>query len=260
MGISGSSSPQSSEKDLFLPAYVSLQWAQGLMAGEPVQESFKTLHDLQRVFHDSSALDRMGSDREVYRVRWWAPVNAGTEGGLFWGVTVIQPGKVGQEYFMTHGHFHAKRTRAEFYGTVSGNGMLIEMNAERKTWAKSWCPGACIMSAERMPTALPTPATVRCLYGRAGRAMRDTTTTPSPNEALERAWSNGKASQLLSKGSDRWTPYDSILDSIFNGAMAVSTSSMGMGFLVLLQRCAGSMIFAPVCAIRIVRVPILSME
>jgi len=142
MGISGSSSPQSSEKDLFLPAYVSLQWAQGLMAGEPVQESFKTLHDLQRVFHDSSALDRMGSDREVYRVRWWAPVNAGTEGGLFWGVTVIQPGKVGQEYFMTHGHFHAKRTRAEFYGTVSGNGMLIEMNAERKTWGEIMVPGS----------------------------------------------------------------------------------------------------------------------
>jgi glucose-6-phosphate isomerase len=83
----------------------------------------------------------MDPSREIYRVRWWAPVNAGTEGGLFWGVTVLEPGKVGDEYFMTHGHFHADPTRAEFYATVSGAGMLIRMDSERKTWGESMTPG-----------------------------------------------------------------------------------------------------------------------
>jgi glucose-6-phosphate isomerase, archaeal len=70
------------------------------------------------------------------------PVSAGTEGGLFWGVTILQPGKVGDEYFMTHGHFHANTTRAEYYVTVSGSGMLIRMDAERRTWGEPMAAGS----------------------------------------------------------------------------------------------------------------------
>ncbi len=112
------------------------------MSGEPVQESFKTLHDLKAVFSDRVALAAMDPARVVYRVRWWAPVEPGTEGGLWWGVTVLEPGKVGDEYFMTHGHFHSNRSRAEYYGTVSGNGMLVEMTPDRRTWAEVMAPGS----------------------------------------------------------------------------------------------------------------------
>jgi glucose-6-phosphate isomerase len=121
---------------------VFLDWCRGKMNGEPVQESFKTLQDLKLVFRDSSALSKLTPSCEVYRVRWWSPVNPGTEGGLFWGLTSLQPGKVGDEYFMTHGHFHANRKRAEFYGTVAGSGMLIQMNTERRTWGEIMTPGS----------------------------------------------------------------------------------------------------------------------
>jgi glucose-6-phosphate isomerase, archaeal len=121
---------------------VFLDWSRGKMIGEPVQESFKTLQDLKGIFRDSSALSNLGPSREVYRVRWWSPVNSGTEGGLFWGLTVLQPGTVGDEYFMTHGHFHENRSRAEFYGTVSGSGMLIQMNSERRTWGEIMTQGS----------------------------------------------------------------------------------------------------------------------
>lgn len=120
---------------------VLLDWSRGIMTGEPIHETFKTLDDLKRLFRNPQALTSMDPTREVYRVRSWSPVNPGTEGGLFWGVTFLQPGKVGDEYFMTHGHFHANRTRAEYYGTVSGNGMLIQMNADRKTWGDVMGPG-----------------------------------------------------------------------------------------------------------------------
>jgi glucose-6-phosphate isomerase, archaeal len=121
---------------------VFLDWCSGKMTGKPVQESFKTLDDLKRVFGDSSALSNLEPSREIYRVRWWSPMNPGTEGGLFWGLTLLQPGKVGDEYFMTHGHSHANPTRAEFYGTVSGSGMLIQMNAERRTWGETMTAGS----------------------------------------------------------------------------------------------------------------------
>jgi glucose-6-phosphate isomerase len=111
------------------------------MAGKPVTESFKTLSELAKIFRDGEACARLDLTREVYRVRSWLPVSPGTEGGLFWGVTVLQSGKVGDEYFMTHGHFHAKPTRAEYYTVVSGNGMLIRMDAERRTWGEAMEPG-----------------------------------------------------------------------------------------------------------------------
>jgi glucose-6-phosphate isomerase len=119
---------------------VFLDWSRGKMIGEPVQESFKTLQDLKQVFRNTSALGDL--NREIYRVRSWSPVSPGTKGGLFWGLTMLQPGKVDDEYFMTHGHSHANRASAEFYGTVSGNGMLIQMDPERKTWGETMAPGS----------------------------------------------------------------------------------------------------------------------
>jgi len=119
-----------------------LDWPLGRMTGSSVNESEKKLGDLASIFNDRTALAAMDKDREIYRVRWWAPVPRGSEGGLFWGVTVLAPGKVGAEYFMTHGHFHANPTRAEYYATVSGRGMLIRMDQERRTWGEAMAPGS----------------------------------------------------------------------------------------------------------------------
>lgn len=125
-----------------VPSLVSLDLARGVITGKAVLESFKALGDLANVFHDRAAHARHDPGQEVYRVRSWLPVPIGTEGGLFWGVTVLQPGKVGDEYFMTHGHFHLNPTRAEYYLTVSGSGMLIRMDRERRTWGETMAPGS----------------------------------------------------------------------------------------------------------------------
>lgn len=121
---------------------VHLEWFTGAMSGLPVQESAKKLKDLQGIFLDEAAWAGMNPETEVYRVRWWSPVAAGQEGGLFWGVTILQPGKVGEEYFMTHGHFHANRTRDEYYAAVSGSGLLVRMNDERRSWSEAMTPGS----------------------------------------------------------------------------------------------------------------------
>jgi glucose-6-phosphate isomerase, archaeal len=39
--------------------------------------------------------------------------------------TVLEPGKVGEEYFMTKGHYHAQRDRAEVYYGLQGVGLLV---------------------------------------------------------------------------------------------------------------------------------------
>jgi glucose-6-phosphate isomerase len=46
-------------------------------------------------------------------------------GELSSGVTRLHPGKIGQEYFMTKGHFHAVLETGEVYYALRGSGLLV---------------------------------------------------------------------------------------------------------------------------------------
>ncbi len=51
-------------------------------------------------------------------------------GELAYGTTILYPGKVGNEYFMTKGHFHSKIDTAEIYYCIKGHGYLLMENPE----------------------------------------------------------------------------------------------------------------------------------
>ena len=122
---------------------VRMDWAKGLIEPCPeIRESAKTLGQLEGIFENAAAWRALNPATIVYKVQAWCPVPEGTEGGLFWGTTVIEPGKVGSEYFMTHGHFHAKPDRTEYYATFEGEGALILMDQHRKTWMEPMRPGS----------------------------------------------------------------------------------------------------------------------
>ena len=44
---------------------------------------------------------------------------------MIFGVTRMLPGKVGNEYFVTRGHIHAKANRPEIYYGESGRGLML---------------------------------------------------------------------------------------------------------------------------------------
>lgn len=112
------------------------------MQGDAIETSTKRIEDLAGLFLDESARRSMDPRTEVYRVKFWKPVPDGTMGGLFWGATELLPGTVGEEYFMTHGHFHAEPDRAEFYATLRGAGRLILMTEDGKVSLQSMTPGS----------------------------------------------------------------------------------------------------------------------
>jgi glucose-6-phosphate isomerase len=119
-----------------------MDWSKGLLApGAQVVESVKTLGQLRGIFADEQVRRKMDPNTVVYRVQAWCPVPEGTEGAQFWGVTVVEPGQVGSEFFMTHGHFHLKRDRTEYYATVGGEGALILMGEDRETRMEPMVPG-----------------------------------------------------------------------------------------------------------------------
>ena len=122
---------------------VSIDWLSGAaLSGNPVQRSVKRLSQIKTLFKDRQSADALDPETVVYRVEYWLPVAEGTPGGLFWGTTVIESGAVGDEYFMTHGHFHANRDRAEFYATVRGQGALILMDESGQTRFEAMRPGS----------------------------------------------------------------------------------------------------------------------
>jgi glucose-6-phosphate isomerase len=124
------------------PASAFVNWADGALQGPGIQKSEKKLGQLNGIFLDRQAWQKLDPETIVYRVWWWEPVASGTEGGLFWGLTEIQPGRVGKEYFMTRGHWHVIRNRSEFYGTVSGSGKLLLRNRAGHTWWEDMTPGS----------------------------------------------------------------------------------------------------------------------
>jgi glucose-6-phosphate isomerase len=114
----------------------------GLLAGPEVEVSDRTIADLVGFFRDEAARRALDPGARVYRVQVFRPVPEGTEGGLLWGSTFIEPGLVGDEYFMTKGHFHQTRNRGECYITAAGQGALILMDENRRTWFEPMSPGS----------------------------------------------------------------------------------------------------------------------
>lgn len=125
-----------------LNSSIDFEFAVGLLHGAAVVDEYRTLADLEGVFDDEDLRSSMDPTILVYSVSCVFPVKNGKEGGLFFGTTSIRPGTVGDEYFMTKGHFHSKIDTAEFYWGIKGEGVLLLMNEDRTIRAERMVPGS----------------------------------------------------------------------------------------------------------------------
>jgi glucose-6-phosphate isomerase len=93
----------------------------------------RRLFDLQGYFADEQAYEQLLAENPLlYRVSSWEVASG--EGDLICGFGVLQPGKVGDEYFFTKGHYHEWREAAEIYIGLSGQGyMLLEHETSRES-------------------------------------------------------------------------------------------------------------------------------
>ena len=87
------------------PPEILQDFCTGLVVGARITELRRSLRDLRGVFRDEEAYGRMDPAALVYSVQLYQPVEDGLEGGLFWGSTVVEPGMVGDEYFLTKATF-----------------------------------------------------------------------------------------------------------------------------------------------------------
>jgi glucose-6-phosphate isomerase len=114
----------------------------GVLEGAAVKESRRTLAGLAGYFRDETARAAMDQDRLAYRVQAFEPRPEGEHGAVCCATTFLEPGTVGDEYFLTRGHFHANEDCPELEVTVSGTGVLVLMTADRRTRTEAMRPGS----------------------------------------------------------------------------------------------------------------------
>jgi glucose-6-phosphate isomerase len=118
-----------------------VDFATGVIPGAPLVHK-RYLTDLKGLFHDAAAeAALLASNPLLYEVHEASPDVPMDEGQLRYSTTVIYPGKVGDEYFFTKGHYHAKGDRAEVYIGLVGEGLLIMQTPAGEVQTQPMTPG-----------------------------------------------------------------------------------------------------------------------
>ncbi|GHU63333.1 glucose-6-phosphate isomerase [Clostridia bacterium] len=113
------------------------------------ESSKRYLSKVASMFYDTEAAAKMieADDELVYEFyELGAPENAGD---LAIGSSILYPGKVGDEYFMTKGHFHTILETAETYYCLQGRGGMILENPEGDYSFHELTPGVAIYVPQR---------------------------------------------------------------------------------------------------------------
>ena len=102
----------------------------------------KRLSDLRGLFLDTEDLERrIRAENDPVCYENYAVSHSQAEGDMFFGTTIIYPGKVGSEYHLTRGHYHRKRNHAETYQTLSGHGLVLFQREDGTTCTAELAPG-----------------------------------------------------------------------------------------------------------------------
>jgi glucose-6-phosphate isomerase len=104
----------------------------------------KRLSELAGLYADEAAFAAAlaHGDRVVYAVEDYRP--SATAGDLCFGVTHMQPGRIGAEFFMTRGHIHAVANRPETYRGEAGRGVMLMESPDGEVVTLEVTPGATV--------------------------------------------------------------------------------------------------------------------
>ena len=103
----------------------------------------RRLSDMASMYADSAESARIlaeEGDRLIYEVQGVElPVE---EGQIPHCTTRISPGRIGAEYHMTKGHYHARREQGEVYFGLSGRGCLVMQTEAGETSVQTMVAGS----------------------------------------------------------------------------------------------------------------------
>ena len=91
------------------------------------------LPELKGFYRDANAFDRLLASNDRLPVYWLESCNTEEDpSGLITGISVLQPGMIGDEYYMKHGHLHVTSDSDELYV-----GLLAMVSCCWKAWGET---------------------------------------------------------------------------------------------------------------------------
>ncbi|MHB8278490.1 MAG: glucose-6-phosphate isomerase [Candidatus Humimicrobiaceae bacterium] len=106
----------------------------------PDSHIIRKLSSMENQYMDEKAYDEMLAKDDCLLYEVYEKLVPELEGELLQGMSIVHPGKVGNEYFMTKGHFHSILDTAEFYYCIKGNGYMMMENPEGEWAAEELLP------------------------------------------------------------------------------------------------------------------------
>ena len=83
---------------------------------------------------DSAAYNLLLAEKDELLYEVYELQRPHVAGELLHGISIVHPGKVGAEYYMTKGHFHTELETGEIYYCLKGQGFMV-METPEGDWA-----------------------------------------------------------------------------------------------------------------------------
>lgn len=101
----------------------------------------RRLSSMEGMFLDTQAFKELQSKGDTLMYEVYEIHRPEIPGELLSGISIVHPGKVGNEFFMTKGHFHSVLETAEIYYCLKGEGVMVMENPEGDTSIEPLVPG-----------------------------------------------------------------------------------------------------------------------
>ena len=108
---------------------------------ENAKPTKRYLSEIKKIFNNQKSADELLISGDLLVYEFYELGAPETPGDLAFGTSITYPGKVGNEYFMTKGHFHTILDTAEVYYTLSGEGYMLMENPEGGVRLQQMTPG-----------------------------------------------------------------------------------------------------------------------
>ncbi len=107
------------------------------------------LSNMKGMFADEAAYTEQLNSDDVLVYEFYDIGVPHSEKDVAYGTSITYPGQVGDEYFMTKGHFHTVLDTAEVYYCLRGHGYMMMENPEGDWEARELTPGMALYVPRR---------------------------------------------------------------------------------------------------------------
>ena len=116
---------------------------------QTAETTSRRLSQMKNMFLDTEAAEKILEKEDPLIYEFYEFGCPERPGDLAFGTTILYPGKIGNEYYMTKGHFHVILETAEVYYTLKGNGYMVMENPEGDTIEMPLSAGQCVYVPRR---------------------------------------------------------------------------------------------------------------